>query len=363
MKNFIGIGQGNAESALDQAIKGLINPNMILFMTSYEKAEKTAAFIYEKFPDIPSIGTIGTTLAKGVSGADNTIVLGLFEDARISCGLIKNLSTAPVVYINDIEQKVAEVAPGREDTVCIEFCTGYEERLVTTLNACFEKKGIQLAGGTVFGVPDGKEAVVAYNGKLYQDACVYALIKNSTGKVKVFKENIYKKSENAKSHFATKVNVDKKSLIELDGRPAATVYSEELGISRDKIIENVFNNPMGRAVGEQVFISSMKELAPNGELINFKRINENDCIYFLELDDYKASEEEMRSMIRSEMKNVSLILSIDCIYRYLLYQNEGYFDTYVKDMATFGNHIGIVGGGEQFNNQHVNQTMVCAVFE
>lgn len=135
MKNFIGIGQGNAESALDQAIKGLVNPSMILFMTSYEKAEKTAAFIYEKFPDIPSIGTIGTTLAKGVSGADNTIVLGLFEDARISCGLIKNLSTAPVVYINDIEQKVAEVAPGREDTVCIEFCTGYEERLVTTLNA------------------------------------------------------------------------------------------------------------------------------------------------------------------------------------------------------------------------------------
>ena len=32
-------------------------------------------------------------------------------------------------------------------------------------------------------------------------------------------------------------------------------------------------------------------------------------------------------------------------------------------MAELGNHVGIIGGGEQFNNQHVNQTMVCAVFE
>ena len=41
----------------------------------------------------------------------------------------------------------------------------------------------------------------------------------------------------------------------------------------------------------------------------------------------------------------------------------GYFSTYAKDMASLGPHLGIVGGGEQYNNQHVNQTMVCVVFE
>ena len=59
----------------------------------------------------------------------------------------------------------------------------------------------------------------------------------------------------------------------------------------------------------------------------------------------------------------SLVLSVDCIYRYLLYEKEGYFNTYAKDMASLGKHMGVVGGGEQYNNQHVNQTMVCAVFE
>ena len=47
----------------------------------------------------------------------------------------------------------------------------------------------------------------------------------------------------------------------------------------------------------------------------------------------------------------------------MLYEKEGYFSTYAKDMAVLGPHLGIVGGGEQYNNQHVNQTMVCVVFE
>lgn len=151
--------------------------------------------------------------------------------------------------------------------------------------------------------------------------------------------------------------------MELDGRPAAEVYSQELGISKDKIIDNVLKNPMGRAVGDEVFISSMMSMESNGTLVNYKRINKNDCIYFLELGDYQQIEQETREKIQNDMNHVSLVVSIDCIYRYLLYDGEGYFTTYAKDMASLGKHIGVVGGGEQYNNQHVNQTMVCAVFE
>lgn len=362
MRTFIGIGKGSAKAAVEEAVKGIGSPSMILFMAPYAGVEEAAAIIRNKFPDVPSIGTVGTKIANGTVGDDNITVLGLFQDAKVSCGVIENLSGCPIASVSEIEQKISEVTPGREDTVCVEFCTNNEEKLVTTLNACLEKKGIGLAGGTVFGVPDGKEAIVAYNGHVYADACAYAFIKNTTGKAKVFKENIYQKHSDI-SHFATKVNVEKRSLIELDGKPAATVYSQEVGVPADKIVDNVFNNPMGRVVGEQVFISSMKEQFSNGEIANFKRINKNDCIYFLELGDYRKTEEQTRRTICSEMKSVSLVLSIDCIYRYLLYQNEGYFSTYAKDMASLGPHMGIVGGGEQFNNQHVNQTMVCAVFE
>ena len=362
MKTFIGTGVGQPEAAVHQAVQGLTSPSAILFMASYEHFKETASRLKELFPDTPCIGTIGTRLVNGQVNDSGLAVLGFFSDVKIRCGIITEASRCPVAGTTQLLKQIAEISPGTDDTVCVEYCTGSEEKLVTTFTSCLETKGIHLAGGTVFGVPDGKPPVVAYNGELYEDACVYALIKNTTGKIRVYKENIYEKTS-AQSHFATKVDVSRKALIELDGRPAADVYSAELGIPRDKIVDNVLVNPMGRAVGDQVFISSMNGMDANGTLTNYKRINKNDCIYFLSLGDYKATEQQTRQQIQQDASHISLVLSIDCIYRYLLYEKEGYLSTYAKDMAVLGPHLGIVGGGEQYNNQHVNQTMVCVVFE
>lgn len=363
MKTFIGVGTGSAADALEAATRGLDSPEAIIFIAPFDMVEEVSAMLWEQYPQIPSIGTIGTKFANGQVGDNNIAVLGLFSDAKVRCGLIEDVSECPVTAVGEIKKKIAEVSPGREDTVCLEWCTGAEEKLVTTFMSCLDEKGIGLAGGTVFGAPEGKASVVAYNGKIYENACVYALIKNTTGKVKVYKENIYKKQESNIHHYATKVDIERKALIELDGKPAAEVYSREMGIPKEKIVENVMKSPMGRAVGEEVFISSMMSMESNGTLLNYKRINKNDCIFFLELGDYREIERETRERIKNDMGNVSLVLSVDCIYRYLLYDGKGYIETYVKDMASFGNHIGVVTGGEQYNHQHVNQTMVCAVFE
>lgn len=362
MRTFIGMGKGNPKEAVKSATQGLKAPTMIIFMAPYDMAEETAALLVEAYPDTPSIGTIGTKLVNGQVDDEHLAVLAFFDDVKASCGVITDISKCPVACVGEIKKKMGEISASRENTVCIEYCTGSEEKLVTTFTSCLGAKEIPLVGGTVFGVPDGKQPIVAYNGKVYEDACVYAFVKNLTGKVKVYKENIYEKKA-CLPHFATKVDVERKALIELDGKPAADVYSREIGIPRDKIIDNVLVNPMGRAVGEQVFISSMMSLESNGTLVNYKRINKNDCIYFLSLGDYREIERNMRAQIKRDMQKISLVLSVDCIYRYLLYGQENYTTTYARDMAELGPHMGIVGGGEQYNNQHVNQTMVCVAFE
>ena len=38
-------------------------------------------------------------------------------------------------------------------------------------------------------------------------------------------------------------------------------------------------------------------------------------------------------------------------------------DQYLKTMGTLGMHAGLVGFGEHYNSQFVNQTMSCVVFE
>lgn len=362
MKSFIGSGSGTTAEAVAAATRGLDSPSAILFISPYEQLEATAEILAKKYPGVPHIGTIGTNFVNGAVSDKAISVLGFFSDAKVSFGLITGISACPVAFEKEIIRKLSEVAPGKDDTVCIEYCTGAEEKLVTTFTACLAKRGVALAGGTTFGAPAGKNPAVAYNGKVYEDACVYGFIKNTTGKVRVYKENIYE-NRSGEAHFATKVDVARKALVELDNRPAADVYSAEIGIPRDQIIGNVLKNPMGRAVGDEVFISSMMDLEANGTLVNYKRINKNDCIYFLTLGDYDDIERRTREKIKQEAKKVSLVVSIDCIYRYLLYDAEKYVPTYARNMASLGPHIGVVGGGEQFNNQHVNQTMVCAVFE
>lgn len=362
MKIFVGNGQGSGRTALEEATKGLTGPSAIIFLAPYERLGETAAYLAEKYTGIPSIGMIGRKYVNGRLGESNIAVAGFFDDIRVKGGVLEQLDTCPIAHIPEIEHAAAALQPGKEDTVCIEFCTNDEERLVTTMNAAFGKRQIPLVGGTAYEPGDGKKSVVAYNGRVYENACVYLLMKNTTGRIKAFKENIYKK-KNDVAHFATKVDVKKKGIVEIDGKPAASVYSQELGVPRDKIIDNVFQNPIGRVVGDQVFISSMKEVGRNGELFNYKRINKNDCIYFLELGDYKKIGEETRKEITSQLKHVSFVFSVDCNYRFLLYQSEHYVDEYAKKMASLGVHIGVVSGGEQFNNQHVNQTMSCVVFE
>lgn len=362
MKTYVGSGKGNAAQALEAATSGLSSPNMILFIAPYQNMAETAKILKEKYPKTQSIGTIGISLANGKVSDSSTVVLGFFGDAVVKCGIIKELDSCPVSYIDKLQEDMNSVSPGRDDTVCIEYCTNDEETLVSTMSTALAKKNVPLVGGTTYGAPNGKPGIVAYNGNIYENSCAYAFIKNTTGRVLVYKENIYEKNENI-SHFATKVNTAEKSLIELDGKSAADVYSHEIGINKDQIVGNVLKNPIGRIVGDEVFISSMYDMKGRGELINYKQINRNDCIYILKLGDYRQIEEDTRRKIKSDAKSISLVLSVDCIYRYLLYSQEAFIDEYAKAMSTLGNHVGAVGGGEQFINQHVNQTLVCAVFE
>ena len=189
------------------------------------------------------------------------------------------------------------------------------------------------------------------------------VIKNQTGKAYVIKENIYGPA-GGPAHIATKVNTKKKELLELDCRSAADVYSAETGVSQNDIVGNVLQAPLGRVLDDEIYISSMNGVTPQGSITNYKQINENDTIYVLKLLDYRQinqkTKQEIQNMVRQKP---SLIFSVNCIYRYVLFQQERYLDEFLKLMSSAAPFVGYIGGGEQYNRQHVNQTMVCAVFE
>ncbi|MCR4999073.1 MAG: FIST C-terminal domain-containing protein [Lachnospiraceae bacterium] len=353
----------DAKQAIREALSGAGTPKFIFFISPYNMLEQVAATIAEDYPLTKSIGTSGIAYFGGGSSDRELYTVAFGQDAVVSVGVLRHLSTCPVADIENLKASLQEVRPEEGKTVCLECCTGWEERLVTTMNVALEGARVPLVGGTVFGTPEGKTSYVAVNGKLYADACCYAVIKNTSGHIRTYSELIYEMNPNYPRHTATKVNLENKELLTLDNRPAADVYANDLGISKSEVVDNVLQNPLGRVVGDEVFIASQHTVGPNNSLINYKRINENDTICILKLRDYPSINADTRNQIQRENNKISFILAINCIYRHLLFSNEQYLNGYIQSMSNIGPYLGMVGGGEQYKNQHVNQTMVCAVFE
>ena len=353
----------DVNSAVREATSGISSPVGIFFQSAFNQIEDVTKLLAEKYPNIPIIGT-GATSYIETEATDKILVIVSFENgAAVKAGVLRYLSSAPLYDILDLEKGVSEIRPGNSDTVCLEYCTNDEERLVTSMNVALERANVPILGGTVFGTPAGKESIVSVNGQIYKDACAWMLVKNTSGKIRTYSENIYAVPENAKTHVATKVNLANKELVSLDNRPAADVYSNELGVSRSGIVDNVFKNPLGRIVGDDTYIISQYAVSSAGGLVNYKKVYENDTICFLELLDYRSINARTRDQIKSENPRISFVFSVNCIYRHLFFTKENYLKTFLSDMARLGNHVGVVGGGEQYKKQHVNQTMVCAVFE
>lgn len=363
VKSVIGTsGNQNPEEAVREACASIKNPQALIVFTENGKLRQQAAMLARLYPGVPCIGTSGDSFCNGKSVGKSLVITAFTEGIAAAAGVMEHASTMPLVSVEGVRKNLDAVKASASNTVCIEFCTGAEEKLITTLQAGIAGRGVSVVGGTVFGYPQGESPLVSVNGTIYEDACAYLFVRSLSGKVRTYRENIYQPA-GYKPHIATKVDRRTRALIELDGRPAAEVYTQETKIPREKIVDSVLQCPMGRVVGSDVYIASMHTVDAKGALINYKQVNENDTIEFLKLADYPAVMEETRQKIQAEIPKPSLILSVDCIYRYLLFQNIHYLETYLTAMRAMGPHVGIVGGGEQYNNQHVNQTMVCVVFE
>ncbi len=355
--------KSDVAAAVAEVTAGVNNPKLLILLTSYAQLEESSKLISEKYGQVPLMGTSSTTYFKSEASDSRMLLIGFGSDVVAEIGVIRNLSTVPMADIPDMEEKIKKVRPGKNDTVCLEFCTNDEERLVTTMNVALESAGITLAGGTVFGVPDGAVSYVMADGEIYNNACAYAIIKNTSGRVRVYSELIFKPLEGAKPHIATSVNLADKELLTLDGRPAASVYCEDAGVTPGEIAAHVLTNPLGRIIGDDIYIASPYQVGRNNSLLNYKKINENDTISVMELLDYDEVGADTRRQMKAENKEISFVFSINCIYRHLLYSDRGCLTSFLGSMAKLGPHVGIVGGGEQCGRQHVNQTMVAVVFE
>lgn len=351
MKQFFGMSQ---RGDLKEAVRGLNRPQFLMLISNNQQFETHVKELEELYPGIPSIGCMGMSYDTRI--VENGVGIIAFSDGiRAAANVLEEVSVMPVKYIDRLEQDMKNVGGSSNDTICIDFCCENDACVLTTIYSVLRRRNISLVGGT------GDAGRVSANGKVYEHAAAYALVKNETGRIKAYKENIYHQMKDHR-FVASRTDKAKYMIGALNGRPARQVYQDILHITERGITTQTFKNPLGKLNGDDICIISIKEV--NGESLTcFRQVNDSDVLVLLELGDYETIVKNTIHMIQQDFPKISAVFSINCLFRYLLFNENQYMDKYLAEMSKLGRHAGFVGYGEHFNNRFVNQSMTCVVFE
>ncbi len=349
MNQIIGTSSSGNFKEASKNITGV--PSLIMLLSSTDKFPEYCAQLKQTFPDVPSIGC---KLYFYDTSFNDKLALVAFYGVSAVTGVLRSVSKTPIRDIVSFEENIRKISPGHEDTVYIDFCTGNDACVLSTISPLLMSKGIQLTGGTAW------DNVVMVNGELYEDADVYALIKN-TGKVKVYKENLYKPRTGAR-YIASKTDSERYFIGELNGRPAKQVYTEITHVRDSEVAEQTKKNPFGKIIGNDIYLVGLENISGNG-LKCFRQVNDSDVLYLMDILDFNKTVNRTIDTIKSDFKRISGSFSVNCLYRYNIFSDSGYFDEYLRLMSQINNFCGIVGYGEHYNNHFVNQSMSCVVFE
>ena len=351
MRQFFGMSQcGN----LREAVRGLSRPQLLLLLSNSDQFRTHVRELEELFPQVPSIGCIG--VCYGAAAAEKGVgVVAFLDGVAAAANVLEQASLVPVKYIGRMKRDLERVGGTRADTVCLDFCTAGGSRALTTLSSALCRRKISLIGGT------GEAGLVSANGRVYEDAAAYALVRNLHGRVKIYKENIYRQM--GEERLVTSGTDKAEGLIgAFNGQSARLVYQNLLHAEARNLETQTFRNPLGQLDGEETYITSVRE-ASGSALRCYRPVGDAQVLTVLELGDYPAIVRHTVQTIRRDFPRPSAVFSVNCLLRYLLFRRDRYMREYLREMGSLGNHAGFVGYGEHYNGRLVNQTMVCAVFE
>ncbi len=350
MKQIFGMSRSGS---LSEAARGLGEPQFVMLLSNESQFEKHVRELAAMYPGVPSIGCIGMGYDTRMN--EDGVSLIAFSGVSATANVLEQVSAMPVKYIRRMEEDLRRIGGSSADTVCIDFCTGNDACVLTTVNTVLGRRGIQLVGGT------GAAGLVSANGRIYQDAAAYALIRNQSGRVKTYKENIYRPMKNQR-FVASQTDRARYILGALNGKPAKQVYESILHVTDKEILTQTFKNPFGKLNGNDICIVSIKDVDGNA-LACFRQVNDSDILTLLELGDYREIAKQTVKQICTDFPHRSAVFSVNCLFRYKLFSEQGYMNEYLQDMASLGSHAGLIGYGEHYNNRFVNQSMTCVVFE
>lgn len=364
VKTFL-IKAENSDKAAELAAKELdgFSPYVILFFAGSCYAETSPMKCFkEKFPNVEIFGsTSHSEYCKDKFETDSISVIAFDKES---------LSDMYFKVIEDVEnmEAVSEAVEdlhshfGGKDVILEEFdkfvgivlfdaVSKVEE---ITMDKVGVMSDVMFVGGTSSNSDKGP-AKLYVNDNEYDKATVLVLIKTTNGYDVIKTQSAALYSE--QKYKVTKCDFKNRIIYELDEKKANEIYSEVLGIDKEKVPDYFASNPIGVVAGDEIFIRTAAEVNSDGSLSMFCAAPEGSEVNFLKTGDIiKDTAEALNSVITYKPAGV---INFNCLYRTLEVQSKDVVDKYTELFGKY-NSVGFSTFGEAYLG-HINETSTILV--
>lgn len=365
----------NIDSAVNELCgklrKNLDSYNAVIFLAAIDyDFPLLSQKIREKFPNAEVLGTSTAGEFSDAGFTEGSIILTTMHDlsTKVKGVFIDHASKYPIAYKDDIEAALKACGiniadpNSHRDAFALEFTNAIynaEETILSNFYAIIKNDRFPLAGATAGYTGNTPKSFVSYNGKSTQDGAVMLFVKTRC-KFDIRQEDIF--NPTGKQIYVTKADTMRRELHTLNGRPATTVYAEQLGVSESQAAQQTFENPFGRFVNGSIHIAALASLTSDKKITSFARITPNSTLEMMHIGDALQKADQTCEGIRSAIPHPKFTLLMTCITRTLYFDRSGMKPAIIgKYKNTFPTFCGFSCYGEQIGRIHCNQTLVSLV--
>ena len=142
------------------------------------------------------------------------------------------------------------------------------------------------------------------------------------------------------------------------------MYAQALGIPESDAANAALAHPVGRAYGDDVFISSIANFNPDGSMGMYCRVLPNSEVELMNPLDAVQIAEDTGNEIRSEIAQPGCVILINCILRSIGFEQQHLTE---KIAGAWRRHFpafcGFSSYGEQKDRLNFNQTLLALAIE
>ncbi len=363
----------SSRSEINEAVKeireqiGGDDHSLILFFASSNyNPEKLAGEMHKAFNGCKTMGC--TTAGEITSGQllKNSIVAMGFSEAHtggLSIQVVEGLD-------GDLREKIKAALSAQAKhfgvvgtneldpqeylgLISVDGLSGKEEAI---MDAVGDFTNVRFVGGSAGDDVKFERTHVFYDGRAYTNAAVLALLKPQVP-FDIIKTQSFTPGD--KVLTVTRADVEKRTVLEFDDRPAAEAYARALDTNAEALSNHFMNNPLGLMIDNEPFIRSPQQVQDD-QVIFYCNISPGMKLNVMKSTDIIADTEKAIQTTQQEFGPISAMINFHCILRTLDLDAQGTAADYgklFKEIPT----IGFSTYGEQYIG-HINQTSTIVIF-